>query len=70
MSRYLNKISTRDMEISQEAKNIIADSTLSFYKDGEDYYYSDIHNASSCPIANLMYIGTIEDVEDMLMSED
>lgn len=70
MSRYLNQISARDMEISQEAKNVIADSTYSFYKDGDDYYYSDVQNSERCPIANLMYVGTIEDVEEMLTYEE
>lgn len=70
MSRYLSKISARDMEISQEAKNIIADSTLSFYQDGEEYYYSDIYHSNKCPIANLTHVGSIEDVELMLTGEE
>lgn len=69
MNKYLNKVSARNMEISQDAKNIIADSTLSFYQDGEEYYYSDIYNSDRCPIANLMYVGTIKDVEDLLTEE-
>ena len=69
MSRKLKKVD--DLNVSQKAKNIIADSTLTFYQDlNGDYYYSDIYNSKECQIANLMLVGSIEDVEDMLTSEE
>ena len=40
MSRKLQRVD--DLNVSQKAKNIIADSTLTFYQDlNGDYYYSD-----------------------------
>lgn len=69
MSRKLKRVD--DLNVSQKAKNIIADSTLTFYQDlNGDYYYSDIYNSKECPIASLMLVGSIEDVEDMLTSEE
>lgn len=67
MSRYLKRVDRDDLNISQEAKNVLADSTINFYQDGEEYYYSDIYNSDRCPIVNLMYVGSIEDVEEMLI---
>ena len=69
MSRKLQRVD--DLNVSKKAKNVIADSTLTFYQDlNGDYYYSDIYNSKECPIANLMLVGSIEDVEDMLTSEE
>lgn len=58
--------------LMKEVFNVLTDSTITFYQNGEEYYYSDIYNSQSCPIANLMHIGSLEDVKEMIigLSED
>lgn len=70
MSRYLKRVEDDDLNISREAKNILADSTITFYQDGQEYYYSDIYHSNKCPIANLTHVGSIENVEWMLTGEE
>lgn len=66
MSRYLRK--EENLNISEKALGIYSNSSFSFYRDGDEYYYHDISNASKQPIENFTYIGSIEDVEEFLLA--
>lgn len=66
MSRYLRK--EENLNISEKAFEIYSNSSFSFYRDGDEYYYHAMNNATRQPIENLTYIGSIEDVEEFLLA--